>query len=150
MRGSPRTLFAALAFALLATAITVSAQPPGDQPSGGPTASGDADARIDELRVRARRLEEVRGHEAAEDALQHARRAILTARDAARRNDAAGFERAIAIAQAALTLADRAAARRRAHDALEAARVERTAAETRAEAAREALSRAIRDRDGEG
>ncbi len=114
---------------------------------GGPARAQDGvEARIEELRARARRIEEVRGADASQDALQHARRAIVGAREAHQRRDGATAERLLAIADAALVLADRAAARRRAHLALEEAREREQAARRRAQAARDALEASLQAR----
>lgn len=121
---------------------------------GGAGAQADPDSppndglseRIEELRERARGLEEVRGHDAANDALEHARRALIAARVARREGRERAAERSVRIAEAALTLADRLAGRRRAHLALEQAREREEAARARAATAREALEAALRER----
>lgn len=103
-----------------------------------------AESRVDALRARAHRIEEGRGAESAADALAHARRAL---RAASRGEDSRARRRALSIADAALILADRLAARARARSALEETRERKRVAARRARAAREALERAIAERE---
>ncbi|MEZ4339393.1 MAG: hypothetical protein R3B82_22450 [Sandaracinaceae bacterium] len=104
---------------------------------------------IADLRERVARVEGQRGHEAAADALAHARRAIRSA-DQLAATDPDGSARARAIADAALVLADRLAARERARSALADARERKRAATRRTQVAREALERTMRQRDEAG
>jgi len=106
----------------------------------------DVEAPIAELRERLARIGEQVGADAADPALAHARRAMRAARDARRQGDVAGAERALAIADAALILADRLAAQRRARLALDEARSREREANARAEAARDALAQALVER----
>ncbi len=113
-----------------------------------PAAAQDAPS-IDDLRERVARVEGQRGHEAAADAIAHARRAIQSA-DRLAPTDPAAATRARAIADAALVLADRLAARERARHALADARERKRAATRRGQVAREALEAAMRQRDAGG
>lgn len=118
---------------LLATVATAGAQ--------------DLDVRVAQLRERIERIENARGHDAAEDAIAHARRAIRSARQADQAHEPSVRARALRIADAALVLGDRLAARERARHALADARERKRAATRRSRAAREALERSIALRD---
>jgi len=103
----------------------------------------------DALRERLSRVENQRGHEVAEDALAHARRALGGAIRAAAAGQTVESRRALAIAESAIVLADRLTARERARRALAEARERKRAAHRRAAAAREALERSVERRDAE-
>ncbi|MCB9595783.1 MAG: hypothetical protein H6719_23880 [Sandaracinaceae bacterium] len=105
---------------------------------------------VEALRERVEHVEAQRGHEVAADAVAHARRALASVERLVAAGDAAGARRARGIADAALVLADRLAARERARHALADARERKLAAHRRAGVAREALERAVRLRDGAG
>jgi hypothetical protein len=102
--------------------------------------------RIEELRERAVRVQRQAGADAADPALEHARRALRVAFRHHRAGQTAASERALAIADAALVLADRLAARARARSAAEEAQRSEVAARERSEAAREALAHALSER----
>lgn len=104
------------------------------------------ESRLEALRARARQIEGRFGAAAAEDALGHARRALRAAQSSERSGSTDAAERALDIADAALILADRLAARREARRDLRAARAARQRAHVRARAAREALERVQRER----
>ncbi len=86
------------------------------------------------------------GSEAAEAAVAHARRALAAGVRARREGNAGAAERAMSIAEAALTLADRLVAQRRTRRELEEARHREEQAHTRAQSSREALERALLER----
>ena len=106
----------------------------------------DVDARVGELRERMERVHDERGHDAARDALGHAARAIRAALRADREGQGEVAARALGIADAALTLADRLASRERARAALADARERKRAATRRARVARAALEVGIEQR----
>lgn len=106
----------------------------------------DVDARVGGLRERMERVQNDRGHDAAEDALGHAARAIRAALRADREGQPGVALRALEIADAAITLADRLAARERARHALADARERKRTATRRAAAARTALESGIERR----
>ena len=107
----------------------------------------DAPPSADDLRARLTRIEQERGHEAAESALDHARRALRASARAESTGDVGAASRARSIADAALVLADRLAARERAQRAVAEARERKAAAHRRAAAAREALQAALAQRE---
>jgi hypothetical protein len=106
-------------------------------------AGAHAQDRAAELERRADAIENDRGADAASDALSHARRALGAARHAPTPEARA---RALDIAEAAVTLADRLAARARARVALAQVQAQLREAETRSRAAREALEHAMQER----
>lgn len=110
-------------------------------------AAQDAPPSAEDLRARVARVERQRGHEAAESALDHARRALRASARAESSGDAAAAGRARAIADAALVLADRLAAQARAQRAVAEARERKAAAHRRAASARDALQAAVAQRE---
>lgn len=134
--------------ALVAVAAVALAQPPAE-PDDDPAASAEGtnggpipDA-VRALRRRLVRLRRVRGAEEARGALAQARLAIEEAALAYRQDDRRRAERAEGIADAALILADRIAARARARHARASAERGLEDARRRAQTAREALAREL-------
>ena len=102
---------------------------------------------VEAARARIEHISNLRGHESAEEALTHARRAVRRAQQLLIAGDDASAARALQIADAALVLADRLAAASRARQALADVQEQKRLAHVRTRAAREALERAIRQRD---
>lgn len=111
----------------------------------GPQPTFDLSQEFTALEARISELSRQAGATAANGAVDHATRALATAREAVTANDEARARRALSIADAAVLLAERQAARARAVAALATSTQARAAAEARARAAREALAAARAD-----